>query len=39
MPHRGFISGDGLDIHELAGEGDDVHAGLRISNTGKPKFE
>ena len=26
IAHRAFVAGDGLDVHELAGKGDDIHA-------------
>ena len=26
ISHRAFVAGDGLDVHELTGEGDDIHA-------------
>ena len=26
IAHRAFVAGDGLDVHELTGEGDDIHA-------------
>ena len=26
IAHRAFVAGDGLDVYELTGEGDDIHA-------------
>jgi hypothetical protein len=26
IAHRALVAGDGLDVHELTGQGDDIHA-------------
>src|SRR5258708_37944194 len=37
MPHRGFIAGDGFDVHEVARECDDVHARSKENKPQRPR--